>query len=254
VTMAVPKSLNLAMEARLTEVMTLPLPEGEEQSLSLEALDRILEELGGKNCVALGPGISTLGETPALAREIARRVPLPMVIDADGLNALVGHLEELRDAPSERIITPHPGEMSRLLGCSVREVQEDRLAAALKAAKLGGCCVVLKGAGSVIADPQGNVRLVPTGNPAMASGGMGDVLTGMIAGLLAQGMKPMDAASLGTYVHGWMGDMWAAMKGKRGLAATDLIAMIPESLETLLEGKAPRTWPKEMRDACCLYM
>lgn len=254
VTMGVPKSLNLAMEARLTEVMTLPLPEGEAQNLSLEALDMIMEEMKGKSCVALGPGISTWGDTPTLVRELVKRVPLPMVIDADGLNALVGHLEELQSAPFCRILTPHPGEMARLLGCSVKEVQGDRVEAALRAARMGRCYVVLKGAGTIIADQEGNARLVATGNPAMASGGMGDVLTGIIAGLLAQGLDPMDAMSLGAYLHGFMADMWASEKGKRGLAATDLIAMIPESLETILEGKASRTWPKEMENGCSLYL
>lgn len=253
VTMGVPRSLNLAMEARLTEVMTLPLQEGEHHSLSLKALEQILEALEGKNCVALGPGISTNGDTPELARELARRVALPMVIDADGLNALAGHAHELQKAPGLRILTPHPGEMARLLSLSTSQVQRDRIGAALELARLSGSYVLLKGAGTVLADPQGRIRLVPTGNPAMASAGMGDVLTGILGGLLAQGLHPFDAMALGAFLHGWMADQWVCLHGARGLVATDLVQAIPNSLERLLTGQVERPWPRPMAEEWALY-
>lgn len=254
VTLGVPKSLNLAMEAKTTEVMTLPLPEGPEQNLSLDSLSEIRKALEGKDCVVLGPGISTVGETPLVARELASTVPLPMVIDADGLNALVGHLEIMLQAPGDRILTPHPGEMARLLSCSIKEVQEDRVGAALELAQRSRSVVVLKGAGTIIGDPEGEVRLIPTGNPAMASAGMGDVLTGIIAGLLAQGLEPMDAASLGVYVHGFIADEWSLIYGQRGLVATDLVSRIPGCLDRILNGKAPRKWPSELTPSCPLLL
>ncbi len=243
VTLGIPASLNLAMEARLTEVMTLPLPESEGQSLSMKGLDQILAALDGKSCVALGPGISTMGDTPELARALVRRAALPMIIDADGLNALAGHLEAMEGAPAPRILTPHPGEMARLLERNVREVQGDRMGSALTLARRTGAHVLLKGAGTVLAEPNGEVGLVPTGNPAMASAGMGDVLTGILAGLLAQGLGLFDAMRLGTYLHGWVADQWAEQMGSRGLLATDLLSRIPPALERILQGDVPRGWP-----------
>lgn len=245
VTLGLPKSLNLAMEARLTEVMTLPLADGDDHNISLRALDEILGELKGKSCVALGPGLSTKGDTPELVRELAFRVELPMVIDADGLNALVGMVHGLGQAPAPRILTPHPGEMSRLLSMGTLEVQRDRIGAALRLAELSGSHVLLKGAGTVLADPEGRILLVPTGNPAMASAGMGDVLTGILAGLLAQGLNSMDAMALGAFLHGWMADEWVSFHGGRGLLATDLIHMIPDCLERILQGRVKRMWPRD---------
>lgn len=246
VTMGVPRSLDLAMEARLTEVMTLPLPEDPNQTFSKEAVEVILSTSEGKTCVALGPGISTLGETPEMVREVVRRVNLPMVIDADGLNALVGHVDLLAACEALRIVTPHPGEMARLLGRNVKEIQEDRIGSALMLAQQSGTFVVLKGAGTVVASPQGQVGLVPTGNPAMASAGMGDVLTGILGGLLAQGMDPMGVMCLGAYLHGWVADRWAEEVGSRGLMATDLLNRIPGALEQILKGMTTRSWPKKL--------
>ncbi len=245
VTLGLPKGLNLAMEARLTEVMTMPLPEGRWQSLSMDAFDEIASASQGMTCMAVGPGLSTKGETPDLVRRIVRSVPLPMVIDADGLNALAGHLGVLHGAGAPRVLTPHPGEMARLLGCSVRQIQEARIESARALARESGAWVVLKGAGTVLADPEGSVQLVPTGNPAMASAGMGDILTGILAGLMAQGMPPMDAMRLGTFLHGLVADEWVESNGGRGLMATDLLRAIPNALERTLTGCVPRPWPKE---------
>ena len=252
VTLGVPRSLNLAMEARLTEVMTLPLSETDGQSLARCALPEIHSALEGKTCVALGPGLSTHAETQELVCALAREVGLPMVIDADGLNALAGYPDALQGAKAARILTPHPGEMGRLLGRSVREIQEDRLAAAQELSRRSGAFVVLKGAGTVLAAPDGGIRLVPTGNPAMASAGMGDVLTGILTGLLAQGMEPLEAMSLGTYLHGWIADQWAEEMGGRGLLATDLLARSPKSLDALSRGDVPRSWPRSA-EGCAFH-
>lgn len=245
VTLGLPRSLNLAMEARLTEVMTMPLADGEWQSISMDAWDEIASASQGMTCMAVGPGLSTKGETPDLVRRIVSSVPLPMVIDADGLNALVGHLGLLQGAAAPRILTPHPGEMARLLGCSVRQIQEARIEAARTLAKETGAWVVLKGAGTVLVDARGSVELVPTGNPAMASAGMGDILTGILAGLLAQGLPPLDAMRLGAFLHGWVADEWVEKNGGRGLMATDLLSAIPHALDRILTGGIPRPWPKE---------
>ncbi len=253
VTLALPRSLNLAMEARLTEVMTLPLAEGPEQSLSMAAEVEILEALQGKSGVVLGPGISTMGQTPELARELARKISLPMLIDADGLNALVGRLELLKESPGIRILTPHPGEAARLLSRSSSQVQSERIQTALELSRRSSAYVLLKGAGTVLADPGGCVRLVPTGNPAMASGGMGDILSGIIGGLLVQGLHPMDAMSLGAYLHGMVADEWAGTRGKRGLAATDLLPLLPGALERITEGKVVRNWPQAVAEGCAIY-
>ncbi len=253
VSMALPRSLNLAMEARLTEVMTLPLSEGPEQSLSMAACSEILEALEGKSGLVLGPGISTMGETPELVRQLVTQVRLPMLIDADGLNALAGNPELLRQAQGVRILTPHPGEAARLLSISTSQVQSDRIKAALELSQRSSSYVVLKGAGTILADPQGRLRFVPTGNPAMASGGMGDVLSGIIGGLLVQGLQPFEAMSLGAYVHGLVADEWASAKGKRGLVATDLLPLIPEALERILQGKILRSWPQATKQECAFY-
>jgi NAD(P)H-hydrate epimerase len=244
VTLGLPQSLNLAMEARLTEVMTLSLPETPHQSLSKEAAGEIMSALDGKTCVALGPGVSTLGDTPELVRELVQRVPLPMVIDADGLNALCGHLKVLKEVSAPRILTPHPGEMGRLLNRGVQEIQRDRIGSALDLARKTGAYVLLKGAGTVVANPQGEVGLIATGNPAMASAGMGDILTGVVAGLLCQRMAPFEAMKLGAYLHGWVADHWAGDFGERGLVAKDLLTRIPTDLEKILRGDVPRVWPR----------
>lgn len=184
----------------------------------------------GKQAMALGPG---LGQSPAAANLVRRAVAelaLPMVVDADGLNNLAGHLELLDRPADERVLTPHPGEMARLLECSVAEVQADRFGAARRLAAAGRCVVVLKGAGTIVADAAGTAMLVPTGNPGMASGGAGDVLTGMIGALLVQGLNPLEAASVGAYLHGATGDLAARIQGQRGQLAGDLIDLLPQVL------------------------
>jgi len=184
------------------------------------------------DAIAIGPG---LGGRRRSARDLLyrlnlKKVKVPIVLDADGLNAFLGDRETLKKFDLNLILTPHPGEMGRLLNLSISEVQKKREKVALKAAQLFNCIVVLKGHHTVIADKSGKVSVSKTGNPGMASAGMGDVLTGMIAGLAGQGIKPYDAAVLGVYLHGLAGDLAAKTKGEYGLIASDVVDKIPEAI------------------------
>jgi hydroxyethylthiazole kinase-like uncharacterized protein yjeF len=220
--------------------MTLPLPEAEgARALGGRALTPLKDFLTNKTAVALGPGLGTHPETQELVRHVVRDCPLPLVIDADGVNALAGQLEVLRGSPGPRILTPHPGEMARLLGTTSREVQSRRLDTAREVAEAHKAWVVLKGAQTVVADPEGRVSLNPTGNPALASGGTGDVLTGLIGGLLAQGLAPWDAARLGVYLHGLASDYLEEVIGPRGHIAGDLLTGFPELLTEFTQGQFP---------------
>jgi ADP-dependent NAD(P)H-hydrate dehydratase / NAD(P)H-hydrate epimerase len=240
VTAAVPVSLLDILAVKITEGMTLPLPEAEgARALGEAALTPLNDFLADKTAVALGPGLGTHPETQALVRALVRDCPLPMVVDADGLNALDGHLEILNKAAGPRILTPHPGEMARLVGTTPKEVQSRRLDTAREVATAHGVWVVLKGAQTIVAEPGGRLSLNPTGNPVLASGGTGDVLTGLIGGFLAQRVPPWDAARLGVYLHGLAADYLEEVIGSRGHIAGDLIASFPELLEEFTQGQFP---------------
>ncbi len=240
VTVAVPASLNDILEGKITEAMTLPIPEaGGARALGEGALAPLNDFLADKTAVALGPGLGTHPETQGVVRALVRDCPLPMVVDADGVNALAGHLEVLKSSAGPRILTPHPGEMSRLLGTTPKEVQSRRLDTAREVATAHGVWVVLKGAQTLVADPAGRVSLNPTGNPVLASGGTGDVLTGLIGGFLAQRVSPWDAARLGVYLHGLTADYLAEVIGPRGHIAGGLLAVFPELLAEFTQGQFP---------------
>lgn len=242
VTLGIPASLNDILEVKLTEAMTLPLPEAPgARALGLKAREPLEDFLRGKSALALGPGLGTHPETVELVRHLARHQPLPLVLDADGVNALAGEPEILKDAAGPRILTPHPGEMARLLGTTTREVQEDRLLAAREAASRTGAVVVLKGAQTLVAAADGRFSINGTGNPALASGGTGDVLTGLMGGFLAQDLGAWDAARLGVYLHGLAADFFAAQYGCRGLIAGDLLAIFPEVLHEFIQELIPET-------------
>ncbi|MCL6621998.1 MAG: NAD(P)H-hydrate dehydratase [Syntrophobacterales bacterium] len=240
VTVAVPESLNDILEVKLTEVMSLPLPEVPEvRALSRRALPPLWEFLRDKTALALGPGLGTHPETRELVQELVRTLPLPLVIDADGVNCLAGAGECLLQAPASRILTPHPGELARFLGAATADLQARRLEVARETARNYQCLVVLKGAQTVVAAPDGRLSINPTGNPGLASGGTGDVLTGLIGGLLAQRLAPWDAARLGVYLHGLAADYLAADLGPRGFAAGDLLRVLPRALADLAAGRIP---------------
>lgn len=227
VTLGVPRSLQDAAAAKLTEVMTSGLQETPEGSLSQAAHAEIMGFLKHCTVLALGPGMSQHPETAALVRDLVSTAELPVVLDADGLNAFVGEGKAFSGRNSPLIVTPHPGEMSRLLDKSVAAVQSDRVRIAERAAREWGAVVVLKGARTVVASPDGFTAVNTTGNPGMATGGSGDVLTGVIAALVAQGYEPFQAAAAAVYIHGRAGDVAAGEKGQMGLVAGDLIESLP---------------------------
>lgn len=228
ITLGIPKSINPIMEMKLTEVMTETLPEEADLgTLSKDALDRVFELSDGKSALAIGPGISTRFQVIQLIHDIVRRLEIPMVLDADAITAVSREPSWLKNALVPVILTPHPGEMSRLAGIPVPEVQADRIGVAREFATANKVILVLKGARTVIAFPDGTVSVNPTGNPGMATGGMGDVLTGMVAGFLAQGYDPADSARLGVYLHGLAGDRAAERIGPVGILAGDLLPEIP---------------------------
>jgi hydroxyethylthiazole kinase-like uncharacterized protein yjeF len=212
------------------ELMTEALPETAGRAIAFKAKDHLDELAAQRDAVAVGPGLSLDAESQALARALVSEVPRPMVVDADALSALAGHLDLLEEASAPRVLTPHPGEMARLLGMTVAQVQADRIEIVRE------CCVryrvhlVLKGARSVLGCPDGRVFINPTGNPGMATGGSGDVLTGMIGAFLARRFDPLAALQAGCYLHGLAGDLAAADRGEEGLMASDIIQAIPAAL------------------------
>ena len=233
VTVAVPESIVQTVDGGSLESMTLPLPCGEDGGLTELAAARIEEFSADKDVLAVGPGLGLSASTTHTVQGLITHSTLPLVLDADGLNAVGGRLEILRDRTAETILTPHPGELGRLLGVSAVEVENSRLEITREAAKKTGSIVVLKGHRTLIADSEAGVFVNPTGNPAMASGGSGDVLTGMVAALLGQGLSALDAARLGVYLHGSAGDLVARGEFSIGLTASDLVTAIPEAFERL---------------------
>ncbi|MFH1091395.1 MAG: NAD(P)H-hydrate dehydratase [Pseudomonadota bacterium] len=227
VTLAVPASLNPILEEKVTEAMTEPLPEELPGFLGPKALDRLLALAEGKSVLALGPGLGQTEGVIFVVRSLVEKCELPLVIDADGLNALAGRPELLKKVRRQAALTPHPGEMSRLSGQSTAEIVADRLGSAGSFAQAFGLVLVLKGYRTVVAAPDGRIFLNTTGGPYMASGGMGDVLTGLIAGLVSQGLNLLDASRLGVFVHGLAADETAAETGPFGLLASDLLPRLP---------------------------
>lgn len=236
VTIACPLSQQPVIAALGMETMTEPLAETASQSLALKARERLLELAARVEALALGPGLSLDPETQALARELVQEVRRPMVVDADGLSALAGHLDLLARAPAPRCLTPHPGEMARMLGTTVAEVQADRIEVVRAFCRRHRAYVALKGARTVVGEPGGKIFLNPTGNPGMASGGAGDVLTGMIGAFLARGMEPLQALQAGVYLHGLAGDLARDDKGEEGLVAGDILEAVPAAIRRVRSG------------------
>ena len=239
VTACLPRDLNPVAEVKLGAVMSQPLPQTSEGSLSEQALPVLLDLMAGRQALVLGPGLSRHHQSAELARELAARVEAPLVIDADGLNALAGRLEGFGFASSQVVLTPHPGEAARLLGCDTAAILADRPAAARELARLSGRVAVLKGARSLIASPQGDLWVNPTGNVLLASGGSGDVLSGLIGGLMAQGLDALTAACAGVYLHGLAADLAAGDYGSRGLAAEELVDWLPRAFKQLEDRREP---------------
>jgi len=237
VTLAVPESLHPILEIKTTEAMTVPLPDGGNGYLTGDACPDVEALLAGKDALAIGPGLGQHPATVSLVQNLLASVSLPLIIDADGLNAVARNTNCLLDAKSAAVVlTPHPGEMARLLGTSVADVEADRIATARKFAATFGVYLILKGSRTIIAAPGGSVAINGSGNPGMASGGMGDVLTGIIVSLLGQGRRAWDACCLGVFLHGYAADLVAQQKGEIGMSAGDVQEMLPHAYHSLLTG------------------
>jgi ADP-dependent NAD(P)H-hydrate dehydratase / NAD(P)H-hydrate epimerase len=233
VTVASAESAIAQIAAHAPEIMTEPLPETGDGSISMRVVEHLTALVDKKNVVAIGPGMGRNPETSQLIRRLVNELPRPMVVDADALNAL--DAKTLR-APAPRILTPHPGEMARLANSNVADIQADRVGCARAFAQERAVYTILKGNRTVIASPDGRIWINPTGSPAMATGGTGDVLTGMIAGLVAQFPDQLEAALLAAvYLHGRAGELGAAQLGEKALIATDLFEFLPEAMREVAD-------------------
>jgi len=243
VTLGIPAGLNPVLESQVREVMTLPLSETEDGLLHESSEQTILAFLKNKKCLAIGPGLGTALRTRTLFFKILQNLKIPAVIDADGITMMAENKNILNSLKLPVILTPHPGEMARLMNVTPSEIQKDRIAAARAFALEYHVHLVLKGAGTVIAHPDGTVYINPTGNPGMASSGMGDVLTGMIAGLLTQGYSPEAATYLGVWLHGSAADSLIQKKGVIGFLASDVMEEIPAQISLLEKSRLKKRLP-----------
>lgn len=243
VTLGVPETLNPIFEIKLTEVITKPLPDvGKKGALALRGLGGITPYLENSDCHAIGPGLGQHFETLELVRRlVTSRINKPLVLDADGLNAFAKDSTPLKNLPYPLIITPHIGELSRLINLPIEEIIKDRVNISRKVAQEYNLILVLKGAPTLVAGPSGQVYVNSTGNPGMATAGSGDVLTGMIAGLLGQKLKldkdkssmliVLESALAVVYLHGLCGDLAKKEKTEYGLIAGDILEKIPEAIK-----------------------
>ncbi len=241
-TVAVPRSVLPTVAGFAAELMTEPLAETHQGTISLDVLEgeHFNHLAAGKSVIALGPGLSRHPESSQFARALLKRTKLPLVIDADGLNAFESAAAELIGSERTLVITPHPGEMSRLTGKPVAEIQADRIGVARSFAREHSCIVVLKGYRTIVALPSGLAYVNPSGNAGMATGGTGDVLTGLVAGFLAQ--FPEQAAlavCAAVFLHGLAGDYARDMVGEQPMVATDLLRSAPDAL------RRARQWASE---------
>lgn len=234
VTLGIPCSLHNVFARRVRELMLKPLPETTAKTLNIQAYAEIIKFLKDKaDVLVIGPGISQNKSTQQLICKIIKNCPKPIVIDADGLNALAGQLNILRRAKYEgrkAIITPHTGEMSRLTGLSAAYINKNRKSVAKKLATDYNITVILKGHNTVVADKK-DIYINKTGNPGMSTAGSGDVLSGIIGALLAQGLNAFSAAKYGAYIHGLAGDLGAKEKTQLGLIASDITDKIPAAIK-----------------------
>ncbi len=234
VTVAVPQSILPIVQSALTETTFLPLAETVDGTVAAAGLDAVLEALARADALAVGPGLTTQEETAGFVRDLVRTSPVPMIVDADGLNAFTDRAEEIADRKSDVVLTPHAGEFARLSGISVRDLEADRLAHVRALAGRADAVALLKGSRTVIVSPDGTARVNPTGSAVLATAGSGDVLTGMIGGLLARGVVPAEAASAAAYVHGVAG-LLAGQRSGEGTLAGDLVGCLPEAAARVRE-------------------
>ena len=243
VTVGTPQSCLPIVARGMAELMTEPLAETKDKTISAEALTRARSLLKGKDALLIGPGISTNESTAEFISALVSELKLPVVIDADGLNILSMKPELLRQLPKTAILTPHPGEFARLAGVPLREVIKRKLELAPAFAREHGVCLVLKGYRTLVCDPDGRTFVNPTGNPGMATGGSGDVLSGMISSFLMQDRDALQAALAAVYLHGLSGDLAAEKKGERALVAGDLIRFLPAAQKVLEDEAQEEDFP-----------
>lgn len=234
VTLAIPETCHQALEFNPLETMSVALPETKSGCVSTKAIDIVLKNLSGKNALAIGPGLSAEKETVQLLEALLPQVECPLVIDADGINALGKSRKLIDRIQTETVLTPHPKEMYRLSGWSVQDILDQRVERARDFAQEHGVTLLLKGARTLVAFPEGTVFINPTGNPGMATAGSGDVLAGLIAGLASQGLSVPSATAAGAFIHGMAGDLYAETQHEVPLIASDLLDKIPEAMKRIL--------------------
>jgi NAD(P)H-hydrate epimerase len=241
-TVGAPRSLLGTVAGHHPELMTEPLDETPAQTIARRAWDGFAQLAENKTILAIGPGISRQPETAEFVRRAVQETKVPMVVDADGLNAFQGHAQELNGRGRTLVLTPHPGEMARLTGLTTAEIQRERLTVARGFAREHELILVLKGDRTVVARPDGESWINPTGNPGMATGGTGDILTGMVAGMLAQyPADPTESVLAAVYLHGLAGDVACERLGEQSLVATDLIDDLAEAFARV-RALARRKW------------
>ncbi len=234
VSVAAPRALSAVFAVKLTEAMSLPVDDAGSAAFVPASVEVLVREAAARQAIVVGPGVGRLPETVRAVRSLLAASQVPSVVDADGLNAFEAEPEALRSS-GRRVLTPHPGEMARLLGRTARDVQADRVGAARELAERSGCSVILKGARSIIASASGELRINPTGGPVLATGGTGDVLAGVVGALLAAGLEAIDAAALGAWLHGAA----AARLGRVGATAGDVAARLPDAWRDLQQTPEP---------------
>ncbi len=229
----IPNTLNTILSIKLTEVVFKPVLDNGKGYFIYDSIDQIKDFLESIDVIAIGPGIGTNRETVKVVEEVLRVSEKPVVLDADGLNCISSNPNVLLKRQGATIITPHPGELSRLLKISTKEIQKNRISYSKKVSNKYNVITVLKGANTIVTDTKGDVYVNTTGNPGMATAGSGDVLTGMIASFIGQGVKPELAAKLGVYLHGLSGDLAKIEKGEYGMIARDILESIPYSIKLI---------------------
>lgn len=234
VTLGIPEGLNAALQKKISPVlMTFPLKATPDQTIALRAFRQVRNALDAYDVVAIGPGLSRNDSTQRFILKVIQSVPKPMVIDADALNALSRDIATLQKSSVPKVLTPHPGEMARLTRLRKADIEKKRIEVALSFAKRHGCVLLLKGHHTVVASPEGKVYINRTGNPGMATAGSGDVLTGMIAAFLGQGLPGFEAAKFAADLHGRAGNAAAKDKTPTAMIATDIIDHIPQVLKSI---------------------
>ncbi|MFA5168077.1 MAG: NAD(P)H-hydrate dehydratase [Candidatus Omnitrophota bacterium] len=234
VTIGIPDAVYFVIAKRESELMIRPFPSTHKGTLSLKGFPELERFCATQNVLAMGPGLSQHSSTQKLVREILRATKLPLVIDADGLNALKGYLKVLDACRGRAVLTPHPGEFVRIFGGKLDDSDILRKKRALDTAQKHDVVIVLKGHRTVIAAPGGDCHINTTGNPGMATAGSGDVLTGIIAALMGQGLSYFEAACLGVHVHGFAGDLASKKVGQVSLTAGDILRFLPDIFKTLI--------------------